>query len=415
MEKDAGGAGGIDHGRQIRRLPGSIAAAPHGDGVSLHGVSDETSSERRHVPAWLPRASLSVALVVLGVLAFLWIANRLRNLIFMTFIALFIAVALEPAVQYLSGRGWRRRHATGFVFLIATIVVAGFVASLVPLFVEQAAALADNVPRYITSIEDMLEDQGVLNGDLVDQQISSEFENLGSLLGRYGGSLAGGVFAVSNTVFSAIFQVVTIGLFSYYMVAEGPSMRRTVLGVFPPPRQRELLKIWDIAVAKTGGYIYSRLILAGVAATFTAAVLALLGLPYVLALSLWVGVISQFIPVIGTYIAAAVPVLVALAQDPLDALWVLVALVAYQQLENFVVAPRITARSMSLHPAISVGAVVAGVSLIGGVGAVLALPVAATIQAFISTAIERHELVEDADHSPPNAGEGHESDNEPRV
>jgi predicted PurR-regulated permease PerM len=369
-------------------------------------VTEETSPERRQIPSWLPRASLSVALVVLAVLAFLWIANRLRNLIFMTFIALFIAVALEPAVQYLSGRGWRRRHATGFVFLVATIVAAGFVASLVPLFVQQAAALADNVPRYLDNVQELLVEQGLIDDEGVDQQITSQFENLGSLLDRYGGSVAGGVFAVGNTLFSAVFQLVTIGLFAYYMVAEGPTMRRTVLGVFPPPRQRELLKIWDIAVAKTGGYIYSRLILAGVAAAFTAGVLALLGLPYVLALSLWVGVISQFIPVIGTYFAAAVPVLVALAQDPLDALWVLVALVAYQQLENFVVAPRITAKSMALHPAISVGAVIAGVSLVGGVGAVLALPVAATIQAFISTAIERHELVEGAERDPSGPRNG---------
>lgn len=355
------------------------------------------------------RGSLSVAVVILGVLSVLWVASRLRNLIFMVFIALFIAVALEPAVQFLTGKRWNRRLATGVVFLISMVLGVGFLASLVPLFVQQAAALADNIPRYVEDGQRFLLEQDLIDTEIIDEQIAAQFEDLGSLLSRYGGSVAGGLFAVSNTVFSGMFQLVTITLFAYYMVAEGPSMRRTVLGVFPPRRQRELLRVWDIAVAKTGGYIYSRTLLAAVAAAFTAAVLALLGVPYVVALSLWVGVISQFVPVVGTYIAAVLPVLVALTRSPLDAFWVLVALVAYQQLENFVVAPRITAKAMAIHPAISIGAVIAGASLLGGVGAVLALPVAATIQAFIATAIERHDIVDgiaatEADVEPPVGG-----------
>ena len=123
-------------------------------------------------------------------------------------------------------------------------------------------------------------------------------------------------------------------------------------------------------------------------------VLRLLGVPYSIALGLWVGVLSQFVPVIGTYIAAVLPVFVAFFQQPITALWVLIALIAYQQVENFLVAPRITARAMAIHPAVSIGAVIAGASLLGGIGAALALPVAATIQAFISTAVARHDLIE---------------------
>ncbi|MGF1666804.1 MAG: AI-2E family transporter [Acidimicrobiia bacterium] len=362
---------------------------------SSSGGEDPASMQIGGVPHWLPRASLSVLLVILAVMVAVWFAARLRNLIFMVFIALFISVALEPAVQTLSKRGWPRRKATPLVFTVSLLVGAGFVAALVPLFVSQAAGLVDNLPRYITSLQAMLAEFELFDIELVDAELIAEFEDLGSLLGRYGGSVAGGVFALSNTVLSAVFQTVTIALFAYYMVAEGPRMRRAVLGVFPPKRQRELLMIWEIAVQKTGGYIYSRLVLAVVAAGFTAVVLMVLDLPYVVALGLWVGVISQFVPVVGTYIAAVLPVLVALVDDPIKALWVLVALVGYQQIENYVVAPRITAKAMAIHPAISVGAVIAGASLLGGVGAVLALPVAATIQAFIATALERHEVVED--------------------
>ncbi len=370
-------------------------------GTAMAGA--ESAGGSGGVPRWLPRASLSVLLVILSVMAAAWFVARLRNLIFMIFIALFISVAIEPAVQTLNKRGWSRRKATPLVFAGSLLVGVGFVAALVPLFVSQASGLIDNLPGYMTSLQGMLANVEFFDIELIDAAMIAEFEDLGSLLGRYGGSVAGGVFAVSNTVFSAVFQTVTIALFAYYMVADGPRMRRSVLGVVPPRRQRELLMIWEIAVRKTGGYIYSRLVLAVVAAGFTALILMLLDLPYVVALGLWVGVISQFIPVVGTYIAAVLPVLVALVDAPIKAVWVLIALVGYQQIENYVVAPRITAKAMAIHPAISVGAVIAGASLLGGVGAVLALPVAATIQAFIATALERHEVVEGAslDDDPP--------------
>ena len=119
-----------------------------------------------------------------------------------------------------------------------------------------------------------------------------------------------------------------------------------------------------------------------------------IGVPYAAALALFVGLISQFVPTIGTYIAGAVPVLVALAHNPVDGLWVLAFVVAYQQIENYLFAPRITARTMSLHPAVAFATVIAGAALFGAVGALLALPAAAVIQAVGSTYIARHEVIE---------------------
>jgi predicted PurR-regulated permease PerM len=202
------------------------------------------------------------------------------------------------------------------------------------------------------------------------------------------------VFAIGNTVFGAIFQMVTVALFAYYLVAEGPNWRRILLSMLPPERQREALNIWEISVEKTGGYVYSRGVLAIVAGLFTFVVLLILGVPSAAALGVWMGVLSQFVPVIGTYVGMVLPALAALSISPASALWVIVAMVAYQQLENYVIAPRVTARTMAIHPAVTIGALIAGASLLGGVGAVLALPVAATIQALISTTIQRHRVIE---------------------
>ena len=119
----------------------------------------------------------------------------------------------------------------------------------------------------------------------------------------------------------------------------------------------------------------------------------IIGVPFALALALWVGVISQFIPAIGTYLAGVFPLLIALAEDPPDAIWVLVVIVAYQQLENYVLAPRITAHTMDLHPAVAFGSAIVGASLLGVAGALLALPAAATIVALIQTYADHYEVV----------------------
>jgi predicted PurR-regulated permease PerM len=146
-----------------------------------------------------------------------------------------------------------------------------------------------------------------------------------------------------------------------------------------------------------GGYIYSRLILAAIGGTISALFLTALKVPFSVPLGIWVGVLSQFIPVVGTYLAAVLPAVVALSVDGATAIWVVVFFVAYQQIENFLISPRITKRTMSLHPAISVAAIIIGGALMGGIGIILALPVAAIIQAVISTSLQRHEVIEQTD------------------
>jgi predicted PurR-regulated permease PerM len=141
-------------------------------------------------------------------------------------------------------------------------------------------------------------------------------------------------------------------------------------------------------------------LLAIAATLFTWIVLAALGVPSPFPLAIWMGVVSQFIPVIGTYIGMVLPALAALSVSPLTALWVIIAMIVYQQIENYFLAPRITSRTMDIHPAVSIGAVIAGASLLGGVGAILALPVTAIVQALVSSAFSRHEVIEAFDDEP---------------
>src|SRR5262249_6416562 len=160
----------------------------------------------------------------------------------------------------------------------------------------------------------------------------------------------------------------------FYMVADGPRMRRAICTRLRPDRQMRVLHAWEVAIDKTGGYLYSRGLLALLSTVFHAIVFFALGLDYPLGLSLLRGLVSQFLLLTGTYLAGLLPILVALLDKPLTALWVFVAIVIYQQIENYVFSPRITARTLEIHPAIAFASAIAGAALLGPVGAILALP-----------------------------------------
>ncbi|HEY0773016.1 MAG TPA: AI-2E family transporter, partial [Nocardioidaceae bacterium] len=162
---------------------------------------------------------------------------------------------------------------------------------------------------------------------------------------------------------------------------------------FPPRQQRVISTVWEIAVEKTGGYVVSSLLLASLSAFLTGAFLWLLGVPYWLPLAIWTGIVSQFIPAVGAYLGVVFPALVALSVDPLDALWVVLFGIVYQQIENLVFAPRITSRTVKIHPAVAFGSVIVGAALFGPLGALVSIPVVAATQAVVETYGRRYELV----------------------
>jgi predicted PurR-regulated permease PerM len=319
-----------------------------------------------------------------------WLAVHLRSLLVMLVISMFLAFALEPAANVLAGRGWRRGLATATVFAVVIVGVVLFVVALGALLVDQLSALGDAIPGYAQQITEFL--NRALGTELSGDELASKLrDNAG--LEDFAGGVAAVAVGLSTTLVGLILQGLTVGLFTFYLVADGPRLRRTVCSVLPPGRQQVALRVWELAIESTGGYVYSRALLAGVSATATWLFLALVGVPYPLALGLWVGLVSQFVPSVGTYLAGALPVLIALLNRPVDALWVLAFIVLYQQFENMVLSPRITSRTMDLHPAVAFGAVIAGGAVMGPIGALLALPAAASVQALISTYLHRYEVV----------------------
>jgi predicted PurR-regulated permease PerM len=341
------------------------------------------------------RRTIVVAGVVIVTAVVAFLLFRLASLIFMVFVAVFVAVAVEPPVHYLTKRGWRRGAAAGAVFLVVFLIFVTFFVALAPLFVDQVSELITALPGYIESVSLLAEDWfGV---ELSTETLQEEAAGLSGTISGAGGTIVGGVMSVTTGIASFLFFATTVTLFSFYIVADLPQLQRTVLSTMPEERQRDALHVWDVAVEKMGGYIYSRLILAFVSATLTAVVLSFFGVPFAIPLGLWVGVLSQFIPVFGTYLGAILPAVIALsAQGTSTMLWVVLYFVAYQQVENFVIAPRITQRTMEIHPAISIGAIIVGSLLLGPLGVILALPMTGIVQALISETRKRHDVILDA-------------------
>ncbi len=368
---------------------------------SVATVADEpqdTATAARIV--WLtPARLLQLVAILIAAYCVLVVVRALRGVLVMLLVSLFLSFAAEPAVQFLARRGVRRGFATGAVFLVGLLVTTGMVVAMVPLFVQQVTDLIDSVPRSINDLNEILDGLPLIPSVEVTPELEVELRGLALEFGERARTVAlgaaGNVVSLGATAFAALFQLLAVGLVTFYLVADGPRLRRTLARPLPPERQREMLAIWELAIAKTGGYIYSRLLLAFACGLAHLLLLLILGVPFALPLALWVGVTSAFVPVVGTYLGGVLLVLVALVNNPINALWVVAFIVLYQQLENYALAPAIQSRTMDVHPAVAFVAVLIGGTLLGGVGALLALPATAILQALLSTYVRRHSLIDE--------------------
>jgi predicted PurR-regulated permease PerM len=340
----------------------------------------------RRPPAWLPRALL-MGVVAVFLAAFAWRAlSLLGHVLTIVVISWFVSLAMEPLIRWLVAHGIRRTRSTGIVMVTGGIVIIAVIWLFGGLFVAQLAELVNSLPEYYAQFVEWVDVTFDVALPTVDEATDS--------LARNWQSLAPGLIGAGASIIGGLFTLTSVLLVVYYMASAGPRFRAAVLRLFAPRRQRELLRLWEVSQEKVADFINSRIVLAALSSVFTFVFLEILDIPYALPLAVFTGVVSQFVPTIGTYIAGAVPVAVALAVDPVKGLLVLAFIIAYQQVENLIFSPKVSARSLELNPAMSFLAVLAFGAVFGPVGAFLALPVAATIQAVSSTYVRRHELVD---------------------
>ena len=356
-----------------------------------------TAPERESQPSWyeiwLPRIAVATLLLLVVGFGGSWVFTSISDFMITLLIAFFLAFAMLPAVDWLSRRGWRRGAATGIVMLGGAAIAGVFVFAIANVFIGQLVNLVSAVPDMVETLA--LWANETFGAEINLEELGIETSDIAGTLASVGGSVIGGALGFTTSIIGFVFRMLTVSLFLFYILADFPKFRSTMMRILPPDKQAHAETIVSVTIDKVGGWVYSRGVLAGFSAAFHFVVFLLIGLPYPLALALWVGVVSQFIPTVGTYIAGVVPVVIALvSDDPLDALWVLIAITAYQQVENYLISPKVTANTMELHPAIAFGSAIVGASLLGGLGAVLALPVAATITSLAQTYGIHHDLIE---------------------
>jgi predicted PurR-regulated permease PerM len=365
------------------------------------GSDDRGGGEQREAPArqvglplwpWIWRLLGAIAVTVVGTLLFIAFFAKVRNLLIWVVVALFASFALEPAAEWLTRRGWRRGVATGVLLFGLAVVSILMVALMVPLLLRQVQALITAAPGILVSVSRFT--QRWFHVDVTAATLQAQLTNTNSSLSKFAQNIAGNLFGFATSILGTIFKLLTIGLFTFYLTADGPRFRRAICSYLPARSQEAVLWTWEVAIQKTGAYLYSRLLLAIFSGIATFIVLESLHIPFAVPLAVWMGLVSQFIPTIGTYIAMALPLLVAVVEDPVKALILLLFFTLYQQIENYVLSPRITARTMELHPALAFGCAIAGATISGVVGAFLALPFAAIVQALASSYLHRHEVEE---------------------
>jgi predicted PurR-regulated permease PerM len=334
--------------------------------------------------------------VVLSVLFLLWTISRARALVSMLAISLFFALALVPGVDHLhEKRGWKRGVAVWFIYLVGLLMLALLTLVLLPTVARLANEIGQNGTRWLTDLDRWA--SVTLGIHIISAEASRDaVVTVKEFLQQWSGKLAGAAGGVVSTGVSLVVSVATIATFTFYFAADFPRLQRGLLAWFRPSEQQRLGWAIDQSVTQVGGYLYSRLLLMLINGVGLFGVMVAVGMPAGLAIPLAIfgGFVSEFIPNIGTYIGGAIPVgLTVAVQGLVPAGIVLGYIVVYQQIENYWLSPKISAKTMELNGGLAFGSALAGAALFGPIGAFMALPVAALISSFIENYGHRYEVV----------------------
>ena len=331
------------------------------------GTLFPAKGDPRRPPEWLGRALLYIAIAIV-LLSFCWRSwGKIEYLIIDVVISLFLALAVEPVVIPLVKHGWKRSFASIFALLMLGVLLCVMFGLFGNLFVQQVIALCNGLPALYQQI-----------CDFVAQYTDFKLPEINSLGGEilkniqtsWVTDFAGTAISTVSGFFSFLLNLMTVIMTTFYISAAGPKLRRAACQWMAPSAQRRFLFVWTVSQTQISSFLFSRAILAVLNAFFTSICLMALHVPYWMPLALFCGVVSQFIPMLGTYIGGALPVLFAWGSC---GLWQAIAVVAficvYQQIENLIFAPKISRRTMDVNDAVAFLAVLAFGSLFGAIGA----------------------------------------------
>jgi len=316
----------------------------------------------------------------LGVLTAIVLMRALSSvsqILVLILIALFLAAGLNPAVEALQKRRMSRSAAVTVIFSAVILFVIFFALVVVPPVVTQGSQLINTAPSLL---QDLMKNETInkLNDQfgLIDtlQAKLKSFTSDGTLLI----SAFGGVFGVGKSVLSGFFTAFTILVLTLYFITSLPQAINLSLSIVPASRRDRVGRLIHAVIARIGAFVGSQILIAAMAAVFVVILATSLGMPSPIAIGMIVLVVA-LIPLVGHFLGCAVVTLIALTQSVLIGAIAFVAYVVYVQVENYIVTPRIMKRTLSVPGAVTIIAALIGSSLLGLVGGLLAVPVAASI------------------------------------
>ena len=332
----------------------------------------------------LNRAFVYVLLISISVLIFL----RVKSLIFDLFVAVVLAALAEPVVYRLSKKINRRASAMIAVSLIL-LVIGATLFSIIPIMVQELYFLSSQIPTYFDNFINYLNVEGfAVSSQSLD--LESQFN---SLIKDYGSTVGSSVVFAGQGLLRTLGHIFVIFFFTYYLISEGDGWRIKLKESLPDGVSTSIDQVWSIGVSKASGFIVAKVILGILASIVLSVSFLIIGLPSPIALGVAAGILSQLIPVVGTFLGGLVPFIASISLGTTAMITTVLVLLIYQVIENYFVSPKVTKSTMEIHPAIAVFSTLFGAYTLGGVGAILALPVAATVQGVIGTIVKNRKLI----------------------
>ena len=333
------------------------------------------------------------------VLAFLglsfWLLYRFYQVIFILFVAVVIGTILRPIVLWLQRRGLPQKAGVSLVYLLLLALLTGFVLLLFPLIAEQSTTITAAIPGYYQSVYGWT----IENPNLLTESLRAILPDALSILepaqqtGQEILDSAGQVLGYVASVANGFFTAVVILLLAAYWTLDGPRIIRSLLLLAPREQRESISELIAAMETKVGAYLAGQGILMLIVGLMALVAYWLIGLPYVLVLAFVAG-IMEAVPLIGPLLGAIPAALVALSLGPDKLIWVIVATVVIQQLENSLLVPRIMRQAVGVNPFVTLLALFAFSSLLGTAGALMAIPLAAMIQILLNRFVFRGEAAE---------------------
>ncbi len=352
-------------------------ARPDGDGVP-RGGEDASAPVLSFPPAtyWLKAAAMVVALVVA-----LRLVVALESVLLVVLASAVLAIGLQPTIRWLETRGVTSGLAMAAIMVAGLAVAVGLAILLVPMILTQLGELADAIPSFVDEIQ---------YGSGVISDIEDQFGVL-DRLATLQDALPGGLVAVARGIGTAAFQLGLVLILTPYFALSVPDAKRWIVRLVRPGQREDLLYVLNRSTDLMANYMAGNLLVSVIAGVVAFVGLSLLGVPYAITLAVFVAV-TDVVPAVGATVGAVVVIAVAALEGVGTMVGAALLIIVYQQVENYVIVPRVMKEAIDIRPATGIVALLAGGVLAGPIGALLALPIAAMVKIVLEEFVLRRRI-----------------------